>query len=242
MFVVDFGATLQSDVAADVTDTWTTGPNLGDCDLPLADDPKSFCAGPIVHGELSDPDETGDDGHHVRRGIVMQRRRPARRVTTGRASFGRSDGYTRRVRQPVLFALGLLTLVAVQCGARTGLLAPEPDGSLPDVREIDVREEDVHEEDAVFIDATGNCPPEATLIYVTGEGGALYSFWPPSFTFTFIGNLTCTTAPTHMTVDRHGVGVGGRCRQALSGRAPSTRRVWRWATGPLSPRASATSR
>jgi hypothetical protein len=60
VFVVDFGATLQSDVAADVTDTWTSGPNLGACDLPLADDPKSFCAGPIVHGELSDPTRPGE--------------------------------------------------------------------------------------------------------------------------------------------------------------------------------------
>ena len=95
-------------------------------------------------------------------------------------------------------------LLVLQCGARTGLYAPEQFDAAD--AHLDARHEpDAQEEDAVFIDATGNCPPEATLIYITGTGGALYSFWPPSFTFTFIGNLTCTTAPTHMTVDRHGV-------------------------------------
>ena len=96
--------------------------------------------------------------------------------------------------------------MALQCGARTGLLAPEViDASQHDVHVKDVVHEDVPEEDVVYIDATGNCPTEATLIYITGDGGALYSFWPPSFAFTFIGNLTCTSSPTHMTVDRHGV-------------------------------------
>jgi hypothetical protein len=69
----------------------------------------------------------------------------------------------------------------------------------------DVHEEDAPKEDAVYIDATANCPAEATLIYVTGSGGELFSFWPPSFTYTFIGVLTCTNYPSHMTVDRHGV-------------------------------------
>jgi hypothetical protein len=97
---------------------------------------------------------------------------------------------------------------AVACGARTGLLVPEEqEDAHADARADahDAHEEDVVEEDVPFIDATANCPPEATLIYITGSGGALYSFWPPSSTFTFIGNLTCTSAPTHMTVDRHGV-------------------------------------
>jgi hypothetical protein len=106
--------------------------------------------------------------------------------------------------------LGCGLFVAVfQCGARTGLNVPE-ERVIPDVAdalEEDVHEEDVAEEDVIVIDAMGNCPPEATLIYITGSGGALYSFWPPSFMFTFIGNLTCTTSPTHMTVDRHGVAL-----------------------------------
>jgi hypothetical protein len=132
-----------------------------------------------------------------------------------------------RWRYPVAFA-GALTLTAIPlaCGARTGLLVADvEDVSVEDARELDASEEDataedaitqdvaeedvvqqdVVEEDVVTIDATGNCPTEATLIYITGQGGALYSFWPPSFQFTFIGNLTCTNSPTHMTVDRHGV-------------------------------------
>src|SRR5262252_7359955 len=51
----------------------------------------------------------------------------------------------------------------------------------------------------------GDCPAEAELIYLTGVGAELWSFWPPTFTFTKIGTLTCTTYPTHMTVDRQGV-------------------------------------
>jgi hypothetical protein len=47
------------------------------------------------------------------------------------------------------------------------------------------------------------CPPAATTIYVTGEPAELWSFWPPTFTFTKIGNLSCTSSPTHMTVDRN---------------------------------------
>ncbi len=50
------------------------------------------------------------------------------------------------------------------------------------------------------------CPPEATLVYITGGGSALYSFYPPTLTFTLIGTMTCLPAsgPTHMTVDRQG--------------------------------------
>lgn len=54
-------------------------------------------------------------------------------------------------------------------------------------------------------DAAIDCPPSAKLIYVTGIGAELWSFWPPTFTFKKIGTLTCTTFPTHMTVDRMGV-------------------------------------
>lgn len=50
----------------------------------------------------------------------------------------------------------------------------------------------------------GSCPANAQMVYVTGEPAELWSFWPPTFTFTKIGNLTCTDSPTHMTVDRTG--------------------------------------
>ncbi len=60
VYIIDFGSTLQSDVASVATGPWTPGPDLVACDLPLADDPNSFCAGPIVHGELSDPTRPGE--------------------------------------------------------------------------------------------------------------------------------------------------------------------------------------
>ena len=98
--------------------------------------------------------------------------------------------------------------VAVACGARTGLLVPEPmDASDVVVAERDAREEDVREEDAfTFADVApdAQCPAEATLIYITGEGNQLWSFWPPAFQFTLIGTLNCLSGPTHMTVDRNG--------------------------------------
>ena len=55
------------------------------------------------------------------------------------------------------------------------------------------------------------CPANAQYIYITGEGAQLWSFWPPTFTFKLVGTLTCTTFPTHMTVDRTGTAwvVGG---------------------------------
>jgi hypothetical protein len=48
------------------------------------------------------------------------------------------------------------------------------------------------------------CPANAQYIYITGEGAQLWSFWPPTFTFKLVGTLTCTSFPTHMTVDRNG--------------------------------------
>ncbi len=52
--------------------------------------------------------------------------------------------------------------------------------------------------------SNGDCPVAAGLIYVTGEGSQLYSFYPPTLKFTLIGTLTCLGSPTHMTVDRTG--------------------------------------
>ena len=52
--------------------------------------------------------------------------------------------------------------------------------------------------------AADGCPQSATLVYVTGEGSKLYSFYPPDQTFTLIGTLDCLSSPTHMTVDRQG--------------------------------------
>ena len=41
-------------------------------------------------------------------------------------------------------------------------------------------------------------------MYVTGQGDQLYSFYPPTQSFTLIGKFDCLTSPTHMTVDRQG--------------------------------------
>jgi hypothetical protein len=60
VYIADFGNELQSDVATNVTGTWTSGPNMAACDLPLAADPNSFCAGPEIHSELSDPTRIGE--------------------------------------------------------------------------------------------------------------------------------------------------------------------------------------
>jgi hypothetical protein len=51
----------------------------------------------------------------------------------------------------------------------------------------------------------GDCPASAKLVYVTGEGGQLWSFYPPTMKFTLIGTMSCLPAvPSHMTVDRTG--------------------------------------
>lgn len=50
----------------------------------------------------------------------------------------------------------------------------------------------------------GSCPAAATMVYVTGNSGELWSFWPPTFTFKKIGLLSCTNFPWFMTVDRTG--------------------------------------
>jgi len=51
-----------------------------------------------------------------------------------------------------------------------------------------------------------DCPASAKLVYVTGQGSKLYSFYPPTLKFTLIGTLSCLggNEPTHMTVDRTG--------------------------------------
>ncbi len=59
VYVADFGSEIETDDAADPMGPWSPGPNLAACDLPK-DDPNAFCAGPIVHLELSDPTRPGE--------------------------------------------------------------------------------------------------------------------------------------------------------------------------------------
>ncbi len=52
--------------------------------------------------------------------------------------------------------------------------------------------------------ADDGCPEAAKLVYVTGPGSQLWSFYPPTLKFTLIGTMSCLDSPTHMTVDRQG--------------------------------------
>jgi hypothetical protein len=52
--------------------------------------------------------------------------------------------------------------------------------------------------------ADDDCPAEAKLVYLAGNLDELWSFYPPTLTFTKVGRLSCPS-PWHMTVDRKGV-------------------------------------
>jgi hypothetical protein len=54
VYIEGFGHRLDTNTATDVTGPWSKGPSIGVCDLPGMD-PKSYCAGPVVHPELADP-------------------------------------------------------------------------------------------------------------------------------------------------------------------------------------------
>ena len=80
-----------------------------------------------------------------------------------------------------------------------------------------------------------DCPAAAMLIYVTGEGSALYSFDPTVGVFTKIGVLTCLDTPTHMTVDRTAtawVVSDGQLYRASTANA-SCSRVAAWTPDPV---------
>jgi hypothetical protein len=124
-----------------------------------------------------------------------------------------------------LFALGPLLVLA--CGSKTGLLVgAETDAEVPFdagidavIRHIDAHpvEEDAQplpEEDALPpIDVTppppfNDCPDAAsTFVYVITSNYTLMSFYPPTATFTTIGQIVCpsSSTPFSMAVDRTGV-------------------------------------
>ena len=86
------------------------------------------------------------------------------------------------------------------------------------------------------VDASNNCcPANAQYIYITGQGAQLWSFWPPTFTFKLVGTLSCTTFPTHMTVDRNGtawvVGSGSIYKTSTLNATCSTLSTWTPQTG-----------
>ena len=105
--------------------------------------------------------------------------------------------------------------VVAACGARTGLLAPEPSDAAADAKHDahDAAAEDAIEEDVadvVFPDVPiiSDCPDAgATLVYVLGSQNELYSFFPPTLTFKSIGTIACPgpSSPNSMAVTRSGI-------------------------------------
>jgi len=107
----------------------------------------------------------------------------------------------------------LVTSTLFACGARTGLLVPEPEDAGPDARpdHRDAQDEDVlptidaSKRDAYKVD----CPlgEDAKSIFVVTETDELLSFHPPDASFKKIGVLKCPAPagyhPFSMAVDRH---------------------------------------
>ena len=125
------------------------------------------------------------------------------------------------MRQRAWKFLGVSATVAglmIACGARTGLLVPDPPAdSGPDVikrkdagRDV-LPDEFVPPLDATKLDANRNDCPDAdgTLVYAVTEADEMLSFYPPDSSFKVIGLIKCPTGPTNhpfsMAVDRKGV-------------------------------------
>lgn len=107
----------------------------------------------------------------------------------------------------------LVTSALFACGARTGLLVPEPDDAGPDARPDhgDAASEDAlptldaSKHDAYKVD----CPlgEDAKSIFVVTDTDELLSFYPPTASFKKIGVLACPAPagfhPFSMAVNRH---------------------------------------
>ena len=137
---------------------------------------------------------------------------------------------TKRRFTGFIFCLPTLSLATLYlaCGSRTGLLVPEEPAPEDAASEHVIRRDAMPEADAdagfdvvppfdaprdvTFRDvpAIDLCPDAgATLIYVLTAGNALYSFYPPTLSFTPIGTLACPDPaggqPFSMAVDRRGI-------------------------------------
>ena len=129
------------------------------------------------------------------------------------------------MRRAPLFFFGMLVNTAVlldACGSRTGLPVDDVPITTEDASDGPHKHEagfdsapDVIDEDALPpIDANPNpdvnrndCPDaDATLVYVVSQTNELYSFYPPSLTFSLIGRIACPSSgsPYSMAVDRKG--------------------------------------
>lgn len=118
--------------------------------------------------------------------------------------------------------VALFTALAA-CGARTGLLAPiEEDASVADASDAhppsDAPDDaldasidhapDVVDEAFPDVPIVGTCTDAGiTYIYVLGIDHELYSFYPPTLGFTFIGDVHCasTALANSMAVTRTGI-------------------------------------
>ncbi len=133
-----------------------------------------------------------------------------------------------RTRRRLLFASLVVTVAA--CGSRTGLLVPldfdtggdaKPDGSIIHHLDATPSEEDALDEAEALPPLDVRPPPPdvaipsdcvdagSTLIYLISSTNNLYSFYPPSATFTQIGTIACPdpmgSDPFSMAVDRKGI-------------------------------------
>jgi hypothetical protein len=129
---------------------------------------------------------------------------------------------------------GFVSTAIAACGSRTGLLVPvhhdastedaadvtdaarepdvfaeEPDADAPGEGDV-ATEPDVGEDAPVFFDAPDLCPDAgSTLIYLIANQNTLMSFYPPTLSFTTIGDINCNDpaggAPFSMAVNRAGI-------------------------------------
>jgi hypothetical protein len=130
-----------------------------------------------------------------------------------------------RSRPLVSLFAALAPVLGVACGSKTGLIVPVEhdsgvpvdagpdtaivDSSLPPEEDSAVVEEDALPPIDVHLPPPLDClDAGATLVYVITENNTLYSFYPPTATFsTVIGNIACpsTSQPFSMAVSRSGV-------------------------------------
>jgi len=114
------------------------------------------------------------------------------------------------------FRLLLLSLL-VACGSRTGLLFEDDPSPVPFDAGPDVGRPDASLDALPSLDVTPkpdvallDCPDASdTRIYVVTSQNELFSFYPPTLAFKFVGKLVCAgsgaATPFSMAVDRKGI-------------------------------------
>ncbi len=104
-----------------------------------------------------------------------------------------------------------IAVLAVACGSRTGLLVPEEEADASIDANVDHHVVDhVDVVDVVFPDVPiiSDCPDAGeTLVYVLGAANELYSFYPPTRAFKYIGTIACPSSSSafSMAVSRSGI-------------------------------------